>query len=74
MAVNGSATQRRKNTKKLSSGGPESGPLPFHSNNVSGTNAAAPSTKPSRQTLKPVIGRHKESRNSEGRKRNIVVP
>jgi hypothetical protein len=74
MAVIGSAAQRRKNTQKLSAGGPESGPLLFHSNNVSGTNTTVPRTKPSRQALKPVIGRHKESRNSEGRKRNIVVP
>src|ERR1700693_1749638 len=74
MAVIGSAVQRKKNTQKLSVGGPESGPLLFHSNNVTGTNTSAPRTRPSRQTFKPVIGRHKESRNSAGRKRNIVVP
>src|SRR5256885_13903651 len=61
MAVIGSAAQRRKNPQKLSVGGPESGPLLFHSNNVSGTNTTAPSSKPSRQTFKPVIGRHKEA-------------
>ena len=74
MAVNGSAAQRRKNTQKLSIGGPESGPLPFHAINVSGTNTTAPSIKPSRQTFKPVIGRRQESRNRDGRNKHIVVP
>ena len=74
MTVIGSAAQRRKNSQALSVGGPESGPLLFHSNNVSGTNTAAPSTKPSRHAFMPVIGRHKESINNEGRNRNIVVP
>ena len=41
-----------------------SGPLLFHCIDVSGTNTAAPRTNPSRQTFKPVIGHHKESRNS----------
>src|ERR1700751_86902 len=74
IVVNGSAAQRTKNSKKLSVGGPESGPLLFQSIHVSGTNTAAPSTSPSRQTLKLVIGRNKESRNREGKKKNIVMP
>src|SRR5262249_6228074 len=74
IAVNGSAAQRTKNAGKLSTGGPESAPLLLHSIQVSGTNTAAPSTSPGRQTFKPVTGRHKESRNRQGRKTNIVVP
>src|SRR5450755_2043787 len=37
IAVNGSATQRTKNSKNLSVGGPESEPLLFQSIHVSGT-------------------------------------
>jgi hypothetical protein len=53
-AVIGSAAQRRKNAKKFSIGGPESGPLLHQAINVSDTNTTAPSTNPSRQTLKLV--------------------
>jgi hypothetical protein len=53
-AVIGSAAQRRKNTKKFSIGGPESGPLLPRAINVSDTNTTAPSTNPGRQTLKLV--------------------
>src|SRR5262245_23770072 len=73
IAVTGSAAQRTKNSRKLSVGGPESGPLLFHATHVSGTNSAAPSTSPKMQTLKPVIGRHKDRRNRQGRKRSIVA-
>jgi hypothetical protein len=70
MAVNKSAAQRAKKTRKFSDGGPESGPLLFHSINVTGTNTAAPSISPSVQTLRAVSGRHRERRNNAGRKRN----
>src|SRR6516162_7088881 len=72
ITVNGSAVQRTKNSKKLSVGGPESGPLLFHSIHVSGRYTAAPSASPNRQTLKVVIGRHKETRDRQGRKRKMV--
>jgi hypothetical protein len=71
--VNGSAAQRRENAKKLSVGGPESVPLLVQSIHVSGTNISAPSAKPSKQTFRPVIGRHKDRRYIEGKKRKIVV-
>jgi len=74
IAVSGSAVQRTKNTKKFSVGGPESGPLLFHSSHVNGTNTSAPSSSPTRQALNAVTGLHKESRNREVKKRNIVAP
>jgi hypothetical protein len=39
------------NSKKLSVGGPESGPLLFQSIHVNGTNTAAPSTSPMVQIM-----------------------
>ena len=65
--------RRSKNTKKFSVGGPESGPLLFHSSHVNGTNTSAPSSSRTRQALNAVTGLHKESRNREGKKRNIVA-
>jgi hypothetical protein len=65
-AVIGSAAQRRKNTKKFLIG--RSGPLLPQAINVNDTNSTAPSTNPSRQTLKPVICCPKESKNRQGRK------
>jgi hypothetical protein len=74
IAVSGSAAHRTKNTKKFSAGGPESGPLLFHCSHVNGTNTSARSSSPTRQALNAVNGLHKESRNRQGRKRNIVTP
>jgi hypothetical protein len=71
--VSGSADPRTKNVRKLSVGGPESGPLAFHSINVTGTNTSVPRINPSRQTLRPVNGRHNERRYNDGKKRKIVV-
>ena len=51
IAVNGSVTQRTMNSKKLSVGGPESGPLLFQPIHVNGTNTAAPSTSPMVQIM-----------------------
>jgi hypothetical protein len=49
ITVNGSEAQRTKTVKKLSVGGPESGPLLFHSINVAGTNTVAPRASPTQQ-------------------------
>ena len=71
--MSGSAAQRTKNVRKLSVGGPESRPLAVHSIKVTGTNTSVPRIKPSRQTLRPVNGRHNERRYNDGKKRKIVV-
>jgi hypothetical protein len=62
-----------KNEKKLSTGGPESGSLDPHATKVTGTCIAAPNTRPSRQTVTPVITRHLDKRNRLGKKRKMVV-
>ncbi len=49
-------------------------PLLFQSTQASGTITNVPTTKPIKQVFKPVIGRRKESRYDEGKKRKIIVP
>src|SRR3569832_879016 len=72
--MNGSASQPAKKTQKSSSIGVESGPPVAHASLATGTNTAAPSTKPRSQTIQRVTSVKRESRNSMGRNTLNVAP